>query len=165
MAEGERAVVLDTGDADARATLAYVLVFGGQAEEAAAAIARAMRLDPHYPPNYLGVSGIVTFALGDLAGAAELLGRRNQRNPEDQVTVPMQVSALMQIGREAEARRLFDDYDGSKHTITANYTFWPFKDLDVFERYARGWVAAGGGLRDELEDLLKELRAKAKAQQ
>ena len=163
--EAERAVALDPGDADARATLAYVLVFGGQAEEAAAMIARAMRLDPHYPPNYLGISGIVTFALGDLAGAAELLGQRYQRNPEDQVTVPMQVSALMQIGREAEARRLFDDYDGYKHTITATYTFWPFKDLDVFERYARGWVAAGGGLPNELEDLLKELRAKAKAQQ
>jgi adenylate cyclase len=165
IAEAERAVALDSGNADAQATLAYVLVFGGQTEEAAAAIARAMRLDPHYPPNYLGISGIVTFALGDLAGAAELLGRQYQRNPEDQETVSMQVSALMQIGREAEARRLFDEYDGYKLSITANYPFWPFRDLDVFERYARGWVAAGVCCRDELDDLLKELRAKAKAQQ
>ena len=164
IAEAERAVALDPGDADAQATLAYVLVFGGQAEEAAAAIARAMRLDPHYPANYLGISGIVTFALGDLAGAAELFGRRYQRNPEDQELVPMQVSALMQIGREAEARRLFDDYDGLKHTITPRYSFWPFKDLDVFERFAQGWVAAGACCRRELDDLMKELRAKAPAQ-
>ena len=163
--EAERAVALDPGDANAQATLAYVLVFGGQAEEAAAAIARAMRLDPHYPPNYLGISGIVAFALGDLAGAAELLARRYQRNPEDQELVPMQVSALMQIGREAEARRLFDDYEGMKHTITPRYPYWPFKDLDVFERFAQGWVAAGACCRRELEDLLKELRAKTQAQQ
>jgi TolB-like protein/class 3 adenylate cyclase/Flp pilus assembly protein TadD len=163
--EAERAAALDPGDANAQATLAYVLVFGGQAEEAAAVIARAMRLDPHYPPNYLGISGIVTFALGDLAGAAELLGRRYQRNPEDQVLVPMQVSALMQIGREAEARRLFDDYEGMKHTITPRYPYWPFKDLDVFERFAQGWIAAGACCRRELEDLMKELRAKTQAQQ
>jgi hypothetical protein len=141
-----------------------MLVLGGNAEAAAAAIAKAMRLDPHYPPNYLDISGIITFALGDLAGAAELLGRRYQKNPEDQETVPFLVSALMQIGRVNEGSRLFDEYDGYKHTITAEYSFWPFKDLDVFERFARGWVAAGGGLTEELKDLMKELRANEKTQ-
>jgi TolB-like protein/class 3 adenylate cyclase len=159
IAEAKRAVVHDPGDADAQATLAYVLVFGGEAQQAAAAIARAMRLDPHYPPNYLATYGIVTFALGDLAGAAELLARSYERNPEDKANVPILVSALMQIGREPEGRRLFDNFDSYTHSIRSIYPFWPFKDLDVLERFARGWVAAGVCCLDELEELLRELRA------
>ena len=57
VAEGERRVLLDPGDAEGAATLAMTLVFSGEPERALESIERAMRLDPQFPFWHLHVVG------------------------------------------------------------------------------------------------------------
>ena len=121
---------------------------------------KAMRLNPHYPADYLGILGIVRFALGDLEGTASLLQRRYARNPEDQSFVPFRIAANALLGRDAVARKLIGNFDWYTHTIWAHYSFWPFKDIAVFERYGRGMLKAGACCLAELEQGLEELRRK-----
>ncbi len=57
IAEGERAIALDPNNADSSERQAAVLNFAGRPAEALPMMEQAMRLNPHYPPVYLGDLG------------------------------------------------------------------------------------------------------------
>ena len=164
-AEAERAVALDPNDADNYAQLAYVLAFAGRPSESVSLMERAMRLDPHYPPNYLGILGVAKFALGKLDETAALFERRYTRNPKDQALVAIQLAAYGLLGRDDDARTLLGNYVYQSHTVTALFSWWPFKDIEVTERFGRGVVKAGVCCRAELEEELKRMREAAQIRQ
>jgi TolB-like protein len=166
IAEARRAVTIDPNDPDSYAQLAYVLAVGGRPGKAVSMIEKAMRLDPHFPPEYLGILGLIRFALGDLEKAAALLERKYARNPKDQSFMSFQIAANALLGRDEVARKLMSNFDYyPTHTITPYYPRWPFKDVAVFERLGRGMVKAGICCLAELEQMLKELRQAAKTKQ
>jgi TolB-like protein/class 3 adenylate cyclase/cytochrome c-type biogenesis protein CcmH/NrfG len=159
IAEAEHGLALDPNDADSHAQMATVLTFAGRADDAIRFAERAMRLDPHYPPRYLGILGRAEFSVGRLDEAAVLFERLRERQPDDQIFLPYHAAAYALLDRDAEAQALLADYRGYTHTITA-FTKIRFKKVADFERFARGLVKAGVCCRDELERLLVELRRK-----
>jgi TolB-like protein/class 3 adenylate cyclase len=57
IAEAERAIALNPNDVDNLFAMARALIFGGRAEEGADYVKKALRLDPHYPAEYLSFLG------------------------------------------------------------------------------------------------------------
>ncbi len=101
--EAERAIALDPNDAESYARLGMTLVWSGRAANGAAALRRAMRLDPYYPPGYLSRLGVAEFAAGRFAEAARLLERAYKRNPKNFVPLTHLVAAYGHLGRKREA--------------------------------------------------------------
>ena len=81
VAEGERAITLDSNNADSYASQAQVLSWAGRPEEALRAVAQAMRLNPRYPPWYLFESGMAYHLTGRYAEAIATLQDSISRNP------------------------------------------------------------------------------------
>jgi adenylate cyclase len=73
LAEGERAVALDPNDADSYAVQAEVLNFAGRPAEALRRMEQAMRLNPHYPPDYLFRLGWTYYLTGRYTEAVATL--------------------------------------------------------------------------------------------
>ena len=83
--ESEKAVALDGNDATAHAALANALVLAGKPREGEDAIRRAIRIDPHYPPNYLVILGAALFGLEQYEEAAVTFERAVKRNPDNEL--------------------------------------------------------------------------------
>ena len=77
----ERAVALDPNDAESLAQLGNILNWTGRAEEGIGYIEKAMRLNPHYPFNYLFYLGHAYYLLGRSDEATTTLQRVVNRNP------------------------------------------------------------------------------------
>ncbi len=101
VAEGERRVSLNPGDAEGAATLAMTLVFSGEPERALEAIERAMRLDPQYPFWHLHVVGQCNFAMGRYDDAIAAFRRGILRNP-DSMPIHMMLSAAAALAGDME---------------------------------------------------------------
>jgi adenylate cyclase len=67
-------------------TLAEVLCFSGESAEAVSLVEQAMRLNPHYTPNYLWALGQAHRLLGNYADAIRNFQRVVNRNPDHLVT-------------------------------------------------------------------------------
>ncbi|NIS60749.1 MAG: guanylyl cyclase, partial [Proteobacteria bacterium] len=101
IAEAERAIALNPNDVDNLFAMARALIFGGRADEGADYVKKALRLDPHYPAEYLSFLGLAQFCMGQLEEAAITLERAHKRNPELEV-YPLVVT-YAHLGREEEA--------------------------------------------------------------
>lgn len=101
--EAQKAVALDGNDATALAGLAHALVIAERPAEALKFIERAMRLDPHYPPNYLIILGAAQFGTEQFEDAAATFERAVQRNPDDDVPLIYLASSYGHLGRIEDA--------------------------------------------------------------
>jgi len=101
--EAEKAVALDSNDATSRATLANALVNDGRLQDGADAIHKAIRLDPHHPPNYLAILGAAQFGLERFEEAAKTFERTLKRNPDNEKGLIYLASSYGYLGRMREA--------------------------------------------------------------
>lgn len=69
----KKAIALDPSDSWSFAYLAWAQVGMGRQSEAMSNIKIAMRLDPHYPPVFLHILGVVQLSSGDYEQAAKSL--------------------------------------------------------------------------------------------
>ena len=76
-----RAVELHPNYADCYATLAFVLLYAGELEEALAAIHEVTRINPRSSYVYLAIEGRIQFLLGNNDAALVLLTEALERNP------------------------------------------------------------------------------------
>ena len=83
--EAEKAVTLGGNDATAYAGLATALIRAGSPAEGANLIRKAMRLDPHYPPNYLTTLGQAQFDMENYKAAAATFERAIKRNIDNEL--------------------------------------------------------------------------------
>jgi adenylate cyclase len=81
IAEGERAIALDPNNADSYGRQAQTLNFVGRPEEALQMVAQAMRLNPHYPPQYSFEMGWAYQMTGRYAEATTTLTEALRRSP------------------------------------------------------------------------------------
>jgi tetratricopeptide (TPR) repeat protein len=81
IAEGERAITLDPNNADSYANLAEALNWAGRPEDVLQVGAQAMRLNPHYPPDYLFRLGWAYHMTGRDAEAIATLKEVISRSP------------------------------------------------------------------------------------
>ena len=91
IAEGERAIALDPNNADSYARLAEVLTMAGRPEEGQRSMGQAMRLNPYFPPWYLGTLGWAYSLTGRYTEAVAMLKEYIRRSPND----PMPYSVLV----------------------------------------------------------------------
>ena len=101
--EAEKAVALDSNDATSHATLANALVNDGRLQDGADAIRKAIRLDPHHPPNYLAILGAAQFGLERFEEAAKTFERALKRNPDKEKAMIYLASSYGYLGRMREA--------------------------------------------------------------
>jgi adenylate cyclase len=81
IAEGERTIALDPNNAFSYERQAVVLNFAGKSEEALRMMEQAMRLNPHYPPFYLGDLGWTYRLTGRYTEAVATLQEAISRSP------------------------------------------------------------------------------------
>ena len=83
IAEAERAIEMDANDPIGHEALAVALIYAGRPAEGTEAIRRAIRLDPHYPSEYLDWLGLAQFGEGKFEETVESLRVAIQRNPDN----------------------------------------------------------------------------------
>jgi len=106
--EAEKAVALDENDATALVGLAAALIHAGRPAEGLEVIERAMRLDPHHPPNYLIFHGAAQFGMRQFEEAAATFKRTIRRNPNIEIPFVYLASAYGHLGRLEEADDAID---------------------------------------------------------
>ena len=115
--EAEKAVALDGNDATALAALANALLLTGRTQEGADTIRKAMRLDPHHPPNYLTILGAALFGLEQYGEAARIFERALKRNPENQKALIYLASCYGYLGRMREAEDTIETANGLRRSL------------------------------------------------
>jgi TolB-like protein/class 3 adenylate cyclase/rhodanese-related sulfurtransferase len=111
VAEAHRAVSLDSNDATAYAALANALVYAGKPAEGADFIRKAMRLDPHYPPDYLIMLGRTQFELDQYEEAVETFERAVKRNLDNKWAWIYLAATYGQLGRENEGQAAMETFN------------------------------------------------------
>src|SRR6476646_8158461 len=81
-AHARRAIQLDSGDADARATLAMVAIQQGDMDNALAIARQALAINPSCAPAYRVIGATLVFT-GRLAEGREALGMVARLSPRD----------------------------------------------------------------------------------
>ncbi|MHC4244884.1 MAG: tetratricopeptide repeat protein, partial [Planctomycetota bacterium] len=146
--EAERAIALDPNEADNHLTMARALIFAGRTEEALDFIKKAMRLDPHNIGHPLYLRGLSQFYTGHLEEAATSIERALKYSTKAHGWEAPLAVVNAHLGRDQQARAALSNYSkGLSLTILpildlAMY-YWPFKDLQVAERFADGLLKAG----------------------
>lgn len=107
----KKAIALDPSDSWNYAYLAWSQI--GTSHEAAAAsnINTAMRLDPHYPPMFSHILGLVQFSASDYEAAAKSLERATKLNPNDEYPFLALAAVWGYLGRQSEARNAVERYN------------------------------------------------------
>jgi adenylate cyclase len=102
--EAEMAVALDPNSASANAALANTLILTNRSQEGLDAIQRAIRLDPHHPPEYLTILGAALFGLEQFEVAVTTFERAVKRNPDSDMSLIYLASSYGHLGdlRKAE---------------------------------------------------------------
>ena len=144
IAEARQAIALNPNDAEGYAALGDILNYAGRPAEVREVMEHAMRLDPHYPAEYLSNIGRAYFLLGQHAEAIALLHRVVIRNPEYGPAHVRLTILYSELGRLAEAQaELAEVVRIYPRLSLEHYRRAPYKDLAVMERYMNGLRQAG----------------------
>ncbi|MBI2754417.1 MAG: adenylate/guanylate cyclase domain-containing protein [Betaproteobacteria bacterium] len=153
ISEAKRAIASDPNDADGYVALAGVLSFTGRAPEALELVERAIRLNPHYPPQYLYQRGLAQFGMNRLEDAATALQRAITVNPDDYWSQRLLLATYGLLGRGNDASKLLEAIKSKDRrgleayadpiTITAMAFWHPFASPVDAARFADGLRKAG----------------------
>ncbi len=110
--ELERAIAFDPGNIDAYSLLGDIYYLTGQEEKAIAVLDKGMRLSPRDPalPRLLLFKAVALGVLGHDAEASVLLNQALTLLPNDRQIMRVQAATLANLGRDAEARELYQRY-------------------------------------------------------
>lgn len=151
-----RAVALDPNDAEAQATLASALIYGGEPEQARIHLQNARRRDPAHDARYAFLEGQAAYVSEDFEAAARAFERTLELSPElwnptgdlgGAYCLPclMLIATNGHLGRGDEAERLIEAFRRhwagiSVSTVVADF---PFRTGPDVERYRTGLLKAG----------------------
>jgi tetratricopeptide (TPR) repeat protein len=107
------AIALDPSDSWNYAYLAETLNQAGRSLEAIPSIEKAMRLDPHYPSDFLRILGMAQFQLEQFPDAAASLSRASAMNPDDLWSLAALVATDGYLGRKNEAATAIAHYNAA----------------------------------------------------
>jgi TolB-like protein/Tfp pilus assembly protein PilF len=145
----ENARTLDPNDAYNYFIMAKILNYAGQSEKAIDFAKRAMRLDPHYPADYLIVLGESNFALGNLEEAAIYFEKSQARSPQERPNKTLLenlIATYSHLGRNVEADELFQSLKKvllPPISLRRILNFHPYNTPEVTDRLAQGLIKAG----------------------
>jgi tetratricopeptide (TPR) repeat protein len=104
LVEAERAIALDPSGGDSYATLAVILVYTRQPEEAIAVLEKALQLNPRLPVFLLSHIGRAYYMTGRQAEALDALQKALSLNPNYLLTHVYLAVVYSELDREEEAR-------------------------------------------------------------
>lgn len=143
--EAERAIALEPNNAHSYHAMGGALIYAGRSEGAIESYKKAMRLNPHYPAQYLWFLGLAQFCVGRLEEAATSFERARKQNPR--LAVWPLAATYGQLGREQEARDVVTEYierrRSKRPTVKRLLKLFPFKDPKDRDRFATGLSKAG----------------------
>jgi tetratricopeptide (TPR) repeat protein len=128
IAEGERAIALNPNDAFSYNRQGAVLTFAGRPAEALPMMEQAMRLNPHYPPSYLGDLGWAYSFSGRYTEAVAALREAIKRSPTLMVFYDTLANSYVQqwaCQQEADAHTLEQALAAAQRTLALNTSFPP----------------------------------------
>ena len=148
--EATRAIALDANDPIGYYAMSNALIWAGNPVAGAEFIKKAMRLDPHYPPEYLYSLGKAQFFMGRLDEAAATLEEVKQRFPDYDWAFFYLAATYGHLGREQEAKsaiKMFNERMTEAGLSTILSLQWldafPFKERKDIELLREGLRIAG----------------------
>ena len=141
----EKPIDLDPSDADSYADLAEILVWAGRPEEALGLVGKAMRLNPHYPVNYIFTLGFSYATMERYEEAMAALKKGLTRSPDDFGIHLLLAFIYSEEGGEEEARAHVAEAlrINPQLSIKVLEQIIPFKDTAIFERVGDNLRKAG----------------------
>ena len=145
VAAAERAVALDTNNAENYARLGTVFHFSGQYEKAIHTVHHAMRLNPHYPVYYLFTLGAASYVLRRFEDAQATLLRANSLNPDYLFSHILLVAVHSEEGRQEAAQTEIREVlrINPQYLLEAYRLVQPYKDATVTDRIVGALRQAG----------------------
>ena len=141
MAEYERALELNSNDADLLAEMVDLLVVTGRAEDGVAQIKLAMRINPHYPDWYLWNLGMAQYFASEYEEALAALKRMS--NPPNSARRTL-AAVLVRLGRVEEARTVIAAFREQAPDFTvATMENFAFQNRTYLERWMEDLRTAG----------------------
>jgi adenylate cyclase len=128
IAEGARAITLDPNNAFSYNRQGAALSFAGRPAEALPMMEQAMRLNPHYPPFYLGDLGWTYSLTGRYAEAVVTLKEATSRGPTLMVYYAILADSYVQqwaCQQEADAQTLEQALAAAQRTLALNDSYSP----------------------------------------
>lgn len=138
-----RAIALAPGSADVAAFTAAIFASAGVYDEAIVQIEKAMRLSPKFPPNYLGIQGLIYRLAGRVDDAIAAFKAYSERSPG--FGLADLAITYEQTGRHAEAQAEIAKLRAARPNFSvASYAATQFrKDIAGVESEVAALRAAG----------------------
>jgi TolB-like protein/Flp pilus assembly protein TadD len=153
VAEASSAIAGDPNDPDGYVALASVMSFAGKPSEALELVERAIRLNPHHPPNYFYQQGLAQFGMKRLDQAASSLERTLAQQRDDYWSQRLLLATYGLSGRKQDASKLLAAIKASERrgvaahqdplTVKALAFWYPFASEADAEYFADGLRRAG----------------------
>ena len=148
--EATRAIALDANDPIGYYAMASALIWAGNPADGAEFIKKAMRLDPHSPPDYLYQLGKARFFMERYDDALAALEEVKRRFPDYDWTFFYLAAVYGHLDREQEAKSAIETFNermakaGASLVISLQWIdLWPFKERKDIELLREGLRAAG----------------------
>jgi TolB-like protein/class 3 adenylate cyclase len=148
--EATRAIALDSNDPVGYYAMANALIWAGDPVDGAEFIKKAMRLDPHYPPDYLYFLGKAQFFMGRYDDAVATLEEVNRRYPDYTWAFLYLAATYGNLGRKQEAKSAIETFNermakagSSIMRSLQGVNVFPFKERKDVERLREGLRNAG----------------------
>ena len=148
--EATHAIALDANNPIGYYAMSSALIWAGNPVDGAEFIKKAMRLDPHYPPDYLYFLGKAQFFMGRYGDALATLEEVKRRSPDADWTFFYLAATYGHLGRQQEAKSAIEIFNermtkaGSSVILSLQWLdLWPFKEQKDVERLREGLRIAG----------------------
>lgn len=152
IAFAEKGLSITPNDPEGNLGLGWILIFSGRPEEGIKYLNKALRLDPNPNPQTFNSTmlwlGVAKFSMGQLDKAIEYITMGQENNPELKRFSCIIAASYALLGKINEAKQALDTFlalypKGVHPDIQELYHAWPFSDVEVFDRLAKGLVMAG----------------------
>jgi adenylate cyclase len=147
LAQIDQALALGPNEADTHVSKARILNATGRAEEAEKSIRLAMRLDPHYGPDYLIVLGQALLHQERYEEAAEFIERAVSREPDRGQNYVTLAAIYGYLGRTKDlgaVRKKIDELWAGWPPLTVEAVrFWWYGDIFEYDEVYRERLLAG----------------------
>ena len=152
VAEAEDAVELDTNDPAGYFAMARALAFAGRAQEAAAFIDKAKRLNPYHPADYVFYTGVVEFGQELFEEATVSLENAHRLAQDNPGVLMFLIASYGHLSRGADAELAMKNFRALASTRSMEWIFsatvfdvywWRFKREEDAQRLRMGLRLAG----------------------
>jgi TolB-like protein/class 3 adenylate cyclase len=148
--EATRAIALDSNDPIGYYAMASALIWAGNPVDGAEFIKKAMRLDPHFPPDYLYFLGKAQFFMGRYDDAIATLEEVKRRYPNYDWAFLYLAATYGHLGHKQEAKSAIKTFNermakAGSNTISSlqRIDAFSFKERKDVERLREGLRIAG----------------------